>query len=152
MRGNAGACRHAGTPQGDPAHRVGEIPNLAAALKQIEVDPPGTAASFAPDGTVTLTGDDGWGSGVDRIEYRLDGGAWTTYTVPFKPAAGTRVLEHRATDDTATSAPRRRTRWRWTRRAPRSPRRCRSRSAVRRASARSRRARRRTTARRRRPW
>jgi Subtilase family len=87
-----------GTPQGDPAHRVGEFPNIAAALKKIEVDAPATAASFAPDGTVTLTGDDGWGSGVDRIEYRADGGAWTTYAGPFKPAAGTHVLEHRATD------------------------------------------------------
>jgi hypothetical protein len=47
---------------------------------------------------VTLTGDDGWGSGVDTIEYRTDGGAWTPYAGPFKPAAGVHVLEHRATD------------------------------------------------------
>ena len=85
-----------GTPQGDPAHRVGEFPNIAAALKKIEVDAPTTAVSFAPDGTLTLTGDDGWGSGVERIEYRADGGAWTPYTGPFKPAG--HVLEHRAVD------------------------------------------------------
>jgi hypothetical protein len=88
-----------GTPQGDPAHRVGEFPNIEAALKEIEVDAPSVTASFAGDGTVTLTGDDGWGSGVAKIEYRADGGAWTTYTTPFKPAAGTHVLEYRATDD-----------------------------------------------------
>ena len=85
-----------GTPQGDPAHRVGEFPDIAAALKKIEVDAPTSAASFAPDGTLTLTGDDGWGSGVDKIEYRADGGAWTTYTGPFKPSG--HVLEHRAVD------------------------------------------------------
>jgi hypothetical protein len=85
-----------GQPQGDPAHRVGEFPDIAAALKKIEVDAPATAASFAPDGTLTLTGDDGWGSGVERIEYRTDGGDWTTYTGPFKPTG--HVLEHRAVD------------------------------------------------------
>ncbi len=81
-----------GTPQGDPAHRVGEFPNIAAALKAIEVDKPTSSASFAADGTLTLTGDDGWGSGVARLEYRTDGGEWTTYATPFKPTG--HVLEH----------------------------------------------------------
>ena len=85
-----------GTPQADPARRVGEFPNLAAALKAIEVDKPASSASSAADGTVTLTGDDGWGSGVDRIEYRTDGGAWTTYAGRCAPAG--HVLEHRAVD------------------------------------------------------
>jgi hypothetical protein len=85
-----------GTPQGDPAHRVGEFPDIAAALKRIELDAPASAASFAPDGTLTLTGDDGWGSGVEKIEYRADGGAWMTYAGAFKPAG--HVLEHRAVD------------------------------------------------------
>jgi hypothetical protein len=87
-----------GTPQSTPEHHVGPLPDIEAALKKIEVDPPTAAASFGAGGLVTLSGDDGWGSGVDHLEYRSDGGAWTTYTVPFTPAAGTHVLEFRAID------------------------------------------------------
>ena len=56
-----------------------------------------------PDGTyvsptVTLTATDE-GSGVERTEYRLDGGEWTTYTGPFTVGgAGERVLEWRSID------------------------------------------------------
>ena len=108
-----------GTPQGDPAHRVGEFPNIAAALKAIEVDKPTSSASFAADGTLTLTGDDGWGSGVARLEYRTDGGEWTTYATPFKPdgararAPGDRPQRQRGRGE-------RRSRWPSTHRAPRA--------------------------------
>jgi len=88
-----------GTPQGgDPTHRTGEFPNIQAALKKIEVDAPTSTGTVAADGTVTITAEDGWGSGVAKIEYRADGGSWTTYGGPFKPAAGTHELDFRAVD------------------------------------------------------
>ena len=37
--------------------------------------------------TVTLTADDGAGTGIASTEYRIGGGAWTTYTAPFTVAA-----------------------------------------------------------------
>ena len=46
---------------------------------------------------MTLTGADA-GSGIDTIEYRLDGGDWTTYTAPVTISSGSHTLEHRATD------------------------------------------------------
>jgi len=55
--------------------------------------------------TVTLTGDDpddpeGSGSGLDKVEYNLNGGGWTTYTVPFDiTVEGVNTLEHRAYDN-----------------------------------------------------
>ena len=48
---------------------------------------------------VILTADDGEGTGVDTIEYRIDGGTWTTYTDPFDlDTPGEHTVEHRATD------------------------------------------------------
>jgi hypothetical protein len=49
---------------------------------------------------VTLTATDGWGSGVDRIMYRLAGEQrWTTYEGPFRIAGpGARTVEYRASD------------------------------------------------------
>ena len=100
--------RRTGTPQ-TGTRLVGPLPNLAAALKDIEVDGPVTSASLSPAGvegwylnpTITLTADDGWGVGVkpDSIEYRLDGGAWTPYTAPFRVLTpNAHVLETRALD------------------------------------------------------
>ncbi|WP_053225693.1 S8 family serine peptidase [Solirubrobacter soli] len=88
---------------------MGPLPNLAAALKDIEVDAPVVTAALSPtpvDGwylnpTITLTADDGWGVGVkpNSIEYRLDGGAWTPYTAPFAVLSpNAHVLETRAQD------------------------------------------------------
>jgi hypothetical protein len=49
--------------------------------------------------TVTLTADDGWGRGIDGIEYRLDGGRWTTYEEPFRVLPpGEHTVDYRATD------------------------------------------------------
>jgi len=54
----ADVLERTGTPQGgDPAHHVGPLPDLAAALKAIEVDAPTTTAG-ATDGIVTLTAGD----------------------------------------------------------------------------------------------
>ncbi|MFC6567138.1 OmpL47-type beta-barrel domain-containing protein [Actinoplanes utahensis] len=48
--------------------------------------------------TATITATD-TGSGVDRIEYQLDGGAWTAYTAPLVVGtAGMHMLHSRATD------------------------------------------------------
>ncbi|WP_170179090.1 OmpL47-type beta-barrel domain-containing protein [Solirubrobacter pauli] len=68
-----------------------------------------TAAPTAPNGTngwytsdvnVTLAGNDGAnGSGVDKIEYKVDGGAFATYTAPVAiTTAGTHTIEFRSTD------------------------------------------------------
>ncbi|MDA0160572.1 S8 family serine peptidase [Solirubrobacter ginsenosidimutans] len=100
--------RRTGTAQ-TGTRQVGPLPNLAAALKDIEVDGPVTKASLSPapvegwylNPTITLSADDGWGVGVKdgTLEYRLDGGDWKPYTAPFSvltPNAHT--LETRATD------------------------------------------------------
>ncbi|HEU4840463.1 MAG TPA: PKD domain-containing protein, partial [Ilumatobacteraceae bacterium] len=57
--------------------------------------PPGGTFTGPVDVTLSATDE---GSGVERIEYRLDGGAWTTYTAPVTISSGTHTLEHRATD------------------------------------------------------
>lgn len=56
--------------------------------------------------TVTLSASD-TGSGVDRIEYALDGAAYTTYTAPVTVnTAGDHTLNYRATDKAGnTSTP-----------------------------------------------
>ncbi|MDA0180072.1 ThuA domain-containing protein [Solirubrobacter phytolaccae] len=63
---------------------------------------PTSAATTAGTGpvTVTVTGaDEVGGSGLDKLEYRLDGGAWTTYAEPVVVSAvGAHTVEHRATD------------------------------------------------------
>ena len=100
--------RNTGTAQ-TGTRLIGPLPNVAAALKEIEVDGPVVTAMLSPadvngwyhNPTVTLSADDGWGVGVkeNTIEYRLDGGGWTPYTGPFQvltPNAHT--LEMRALD------------------------------------------------------
>ncbi len=102
-----------GTPQGPntAAQHIGPLPNLRAALLEIEVDAPTTEAEVAyeaeaPPGSgrlvkpiVTLSADDGWGTGVERTEYRVNGGAWRTYDEPVKvDGNGQRVIEFRSID------------------------------------------------------
>ncbi|MEV0154084.1 family 16 glycoside hydrolase [Micromonospora sp. NPDC050686] len=54
--------------------------------------------AYLGSATVTVTATD-TGSGVDRIEYALDGGAWTAYTGPVTVnRAGQHTLSYRATD------------------------------------------------------
>jgi hypothetical protein len=90
-----------GQPQGPgpSSEHIGPLPDLRAAMAAIEVDPP--EATLLRDGQLaTLSADDGWGSGVDRIMYRLDGERqWTTYDGPFRiSGAGERAVEYRAVD------------------------------------------------------
>jgi hypothetical protein len=100
--------RRTGTPA-TGTRIMGPLPNLAAALKDIEVDGPVVTASFSPadvngwylNPTITLTADDGWGVGVKEgtIEYRLDGGDWKPYTGPFQVLTpNAHLLETRALD------------------------------------------------------
>lgn len=71
----------------------------------IKIDKTAPTSTAAPDGgtftgpvQVTLSGADA-GSGLDKLEYRLDGGAWTTYLSPVTISGnGPHTLEHRATD------------------------------------------------------
>ncbi len=53
--------------------------------------------------TLSASGGDG---GIDYTEYRLDGGIWTTYTVPISiQAEGTHTLEYRSVDNAANVEP-----------------------------------------------
>ncbi|MFU8871812.1 OmpL47-type beta-barrel domain-containing protein [Micromonospora sp. SL4-19] len=104
--------RATGTPQGGntAGEQIGPLPNLEAALKMIEVDAPVSTIALSHHANsnvpwvanplVTLSADDGWGVGVARIEYRLDGGPWTQYQAPFRvKGPGKRTIEYRATDN-----------------------------------------------------
>ena len=62
--------------------------------------PNGTAGWYTSDVNVTLAAtDEANGSGVDKIEYKVDGGAFATYTAPVAITTdGTHTIEYRATD------------------------------------------------------
>ena len=107
----ADVLKATGQPQGpnSASQHIGPLPDLEAALKLIEVDPPQTESTLtATDVTglgwyvkpiVELTADDGWGSGVASTEYRVDGGSWTPYDGPVKVDGNdTRVFEYRSID------------------------------------------------------
>ena len=77
--------RRTGTPQ-TGTRLVGPLPDVAAALRSVEVDAPSTRAAFSSEGvngwylnpTITLSASDGWGVGVVRHgvpvgRRRLDG-------------------------------------------------------------------------------
>ncbi|UJW33856.1 copper-binding protein [Saccharothrix sp. AJ9571] len=54
--------------------------------------------NYVGSASVALTATDE-GSGVDKVEYQLDGGAWTAYTAPVVVSTpGAHMLHHRATD------------------------------------------------------
>lgn len=54
--------------------------------------------SYIGSATINLSATDA-GSGVDKVEYTLDGGAWTVYTAPVKVTAlGTHTVSYRASD------------------------------------------------------
>ncbi|WP_026876370.1 OmpL47-type beta-barrel domain-containing protein [Jiangella gansuensis] len=104
-----GLLRSTGRPQTtNTSEHIGPLPDLATALRSIEVDAPTTQLLLnqrpARNGsyvnpTVTLTADDSWGSGVDRTMYRIDGGRWVTYTGPFRVVGpGERTIEYRSND------------------------------------------------------
>ncbi|MGX1134566.1 plastocyanin [Streptomyces glaucescens] len=56
--------------------------------------------------TVTVTATDAGGSGVDRIEYSLDGGPYIAYTTPLiVDRAGAHTVAYRATDKAGNTTP-----------------------------------------------
>lgn len=79
----------------DAAGNVGEIRPLVVG---IDATAPVTRATFdAVSRTVTLTAADS-GSGVERVELRLGGGAWTTYAQPVPVGDAATTVDHRAVD------------------------------------------------------
>lgn len=91
---------------------VGNEEAVKTTTNTVKIDKTAPTALYAispanPDGdndwytsipTVTLTADDGGLSGVDYIEYRLNGGAWVTYVSPFTLSDGAWTVEYRAFD------------------------------------------------------
>jgi hypothetical protein len=64
--------------------------------------PTGANGWYISDVTVTLTAEDGeedWQSGVDFIEYRIDGGAWQTGDTFVISTNGMHTIDYRATDN-----------------------------------------------------
>ncbi|MCM4080993.1 ThuA domain-containing protein [Paractinoplanes hotanensis] len=100
---------------GDGAHEVrfrstdeaGNVETAKSVAVKIDSTAPLTTAQFAPANDngwhagvipVTLTAADA-GSGVGRLEWSLDGGAWTPYTAPIDVTGdGQHELLYRATD------------------------------------------------------
>jgi len=61
--------------------------------------------AYVGSATVTITASD-TGSGVDTVEYSLDGGAFTAYTAPVTVnAPGAHTVAYRATDKAGNTAP-----------------------------------------------
>ena len=82
-------------------YSVDSIGNVEA-IKQVtvKIDKVSPSTSISVSGsTVTLTAFD-YRSGVSNIQYRVDGGVWTTYTRPFTVVSNSvaRTVEYRATD------------------------------------------------------
>jgi hypothetical protein len=79
----------------DATGNVGEARPLTVG---IDTTAPVSQAAYDPtDRTVDLSAADA-GAGVDRIEYRLDGGAWQTYAAPVELGAAAATLQHRGVD------------------------------------------------------
>ena len=77
------------------------VPDTTAPTSAAALNPatPGPGGTYTGPVTVTLTGSDNTGgSGLDKLEYRLDGGAWTTYTTPV-PVSATGRAHARAPRD-----------------------------------------------------
>jgi len=89
----------------DTAGAVEDAKTLAV---KVDLGDPTSSAAIAPairngwyaTPTVTLTGDDGSGSGIDHVLYRIDGQAgWRTYTGPLNGySTGNHFIQFQATD------------------------------------------------------
>jgi PKD repeat protein len=62
-------------------------------------EPNGNDGWFVAKPELTLTGADGDGSGIARVEYRVGGGDWTAYSAPVELPDGTRTVTYRAIDN-----------------------------------------------------
>lgn len=72
------------------------LPTVAYAINPN--NPDGNNNWYISHPTVTLSATDDR-SGVNHIEYRLNGGSWTTYTSPFDLADGTWTVDYRSFDN-----------------------------------------------------
>jgi plastocyanin len=64
-----------------------------------------SAGAYVGNARVTVSATDEHGSGVDRIEYSIDGGPYIAYTAPvIVDRAGTHTLAYRATDKAGNTA------------------------------------------------
>ena len=78
--------------------KAGNVSVVGTLPIKVDTVAPTAAANVTPSGTITLSGADAR-SGLDRLEYALDDGAWTTYTAPVEvTAAGAHTVRYRATD------------------------------------------------------
>jgi PKD repeat protein len=88
---------------------AGNVSTATSFTAKVDLDAPTVTATVAPgepDGKegwyvtqpkLTLVGADA-ASGIDRVEYRIDGGAWKQYAEPVAIAAGTSSIDYRAVD------------------------------------------------------
>jgi hypothetical protein len=104
------------TVTGDGVHTVlyrstdtaGNVEDAKTLTLKIDLTNPTSSASISPPArngwyaspTVTLTGADGAGSGIDHISYKIDGEAtWHTYTAPLTGfSTGNHFVQFQATD------------------------------------------------------
>jgi hypothetical protein len=90
----------AGNVDPTPATRSFSVDITAPTLTKNLAGTAGSNGWYTSNVEVTLTGSDTGGSGLASVEYRLNGGDWTTYTAPFTISTeGENTLEHRATDN-----------------------------------------------------
>ncbi len=107
----ADLLKETGQPQGpnSAAQHIGPLPNIRAALIEIEVDRPITTLlldgqppedrSYS-DPLVSLDATDGWDSGVNRTMYRIDDiPQWFLYDEPFVVSGtGEHTIQYRSND------------------------------------------------------
>ena len=86
------------TPDNCPAGADTTAPTTAATTAPAA--PNGSNGWFTSDVNVTLTGtDNAGGSGIEKTEYKVDGGSFATYNAPIAvTTAGTHTIEYRSTD------------------------------------------------------
>jgi chitodextrinase len=81
----------------------GNDESIQTVTVRIDTAPPTSVVTV--DGLrVKIAGDDGNGSGVDKIYYRIDGGSWSTYSSPINlTAAGNHTVEYYSVDKAGNS-------------------------------------------------
>lgn len=95
---------------GEPSHRAIRV-DTNAPVVSLTVDPPwptGNSGWYTTPLTVTVTADDGSGSGVAAVEFSTDGATWQPYTaaLPFTADTASTTVWARATDGAGhTSTP-----------------------------------------------
>jgi PKD repeat protein/glucose/arabinose dehydrogenase len=86
--------------------RVSGVDTTAPSVSATVSPEPGESGWHATAPTVTLTAEDGTGSGVATTEYRIDGGDWIAYTGPFAvPGDGAHTVGYRGVDRAGNTSP-----------------------------------------------